>query len=211
MTAPKRPRRTVERIVDVALALFNEFGEPNVTAAQIAETLGISPGNLYYHFRNKDQIVDRVVDRYAADFGRILVTPGDEADVEDIWLHLHLVFEVIWRYRFIYRDLNDLMARSRRLRARFRAIAEQQRQAALQVFSGLVASGEMIASEAERQALATNIILIASYWLSYEHAIGAVRDTPQIGRAAYQVMAAIAPFLVGDSRRLLETLGADYL
>ena len=48
---------TKSRILDKALELFNERGTANVTTNHIAEALGMSPGNLYYHYRNKAEIV----------------------------------------------------------------------------------------------------------------------------------------------------------
>lgn len=212
MTAPKQPRRTVERILEVSLSLFNEHGEPNVTTTQIADELSISPGNLYYHFKNKEAIVEPLFDRFAAELAGNLALPADRAiTLEDMWLHLHLVFETIWRYRFIYRDLNDLLGRHRPIREHFRRLMEEQTVAGVDVFRGLAESGNMMASEEEMHALARNMVLIATYWLSFENARGGKPDSNNIGRGVYQVMAAIAPFLVGESRLLFEQLSGDYL
>ncbi|HGY0963944.1 TPA: TetR/AcrR family transcriptional regulator, partial [Vibrio cholerae] len=49
--------KTKDRIVHAALELFNQQGERNITTNHIAAHIEISPGNLYYHFRNKQEIV----------------------------------------------------------------------------------------------------------------------------------------------------------
>src|SRR5208283_3790249 len=54
---PKPPRRTRERILETALAMFNQFGEPTVATPSIAFKMGISPGNLHCHYHSKKAIV----------------------------------------------------------------------------------------------------------------------------------------------------------
>jgi AcrR family transcriptional regulator len=104
-------------------ALFNDFGEPNVTTTVIADEMNISPGNLYYHFHNKDEIIEEIFVVFEREIEETLAAPTRRlADVEDIWLFLHLLFEQIWKYRFFYRDLNDLLTRNRLLEIHFKQI-----------------------------------------------------------------------------------------
>jgi AcrR family transcriptional regulator len=64
MPPKKPPRRTAERILEVTLDLFNRFGEPNVSTTLISAELNISPGNLYYHYPAKDELINALFDRY---------------------------------------------------------------------------------------------------------------------------------------------------
>jgi AcrR family transcriptional regulator len=210
----KPKRRTRSRILETSLRLFNDFGEPNVTTTLIADEMNISPGNLYYHFRSKDEIVDNLFGEFEREVDGVLAAPtARTANVEDVWLFLHVLFEAMWRYRFLYRDLNDLLSRNRLLEVHFKRLLEQKTKTAAALCDALAAAGEMRASRAEIAALAVNMVVVLTYWLSFEY----VRDPrhPQeeatLARGAYQVMALVAPFLAGQSRSLFERLAAAYV
>ena len=68
--AKKAPRRTAQRILEAALDLFNRFGEPNVSTTLVAGELGISPGNLYYHYPAKDELINRLYADYETELDR---------------------------------------------------------------------------------------------------------------------------------------------
>ena len=211
----KKPkRRTRERIVETSLRLFNDFGEPNVTTTVIADEMNISPGNLYYHFHNKDEIIEEIFVVSEREREETLAAPTRRlADVEDIWLFLHLLFETIWKYRFFYRDLNDLLTRNRLLEIHFKQIMAHKVHTATNLCEGLVATGAMRATTLELRALATNVAVIASYWLSFEYACdprGKI-EGGRIGRGEYQVMAMLSPFLLDESKMLLEKLSREYV
>src|SRR5690606_23946611 len=161
-------RDTRRRILDCALAMFNAQGEPTVTTNHIADELGISPGNLYYHFRNKDDIIEQLFARYEARMDEVLTPPdGRLPGLEDIWLQLHLVFECIWDYRFLYRVLLEILSRSRRLRIRFARILRRADDRARAVMDGLSQADVIRATPAEIDAAATSLLVLATFWLNY--------------------------------------------
>ncbi len=210
----KPKRRTRERILEASLRLFNDFGEPNVTTTVIADDLNISPGNLYYHFHSKDEIVNELFTGFEREINETLASPARRAaNVEDMWLFLHVLFEEIWKYRFLYRDLDDLLSRNRLLEVHFKQILAHKVKTGTALCEGLVATGEMKASATEIQALATNMAVIATYWLPFEYARDPRQRDPSsgLGRGVYQVMSMMAPFLQGASRQLLQQLSQEYV
>jgi AcrR family transcriptional regulator len=213
-TERKPKRRTRERILELSHRLFNDFGEPNVTTSMIGDEMNISPGNLYYHFRNKDEIVNAIFGDFEREMDALLATPvRRRISVEDAWLFLHLVFELIWKYRFVYRDLNDLLSRNRIIETHFRRILDASGEVALSLARGMRASGELAASDAEIAALADNMVVLATYWLSFEYVRNPRKpiDGAAMGRGAYHAMSMVAPYLVGDARLLFERLSQEYV
>ena len=210
----KPKRRTRERILETSLTLFNEFGEPNVTTQLISDEMGISPGNLYYHFHNKDEIIESLFADFEREMEETLTAPARRLpNVEDIWLFLHLIFEGIWKFRFLYRDINELLSRNRVLETHFKRIVAHKIQTATAICQGLVATGDMKATPAEIQALAVNMTVVATYWLSFEFVSDPRKkiDGESLARGAFQVMALAAPYLVGRSRKLFEEVSKNYL
>lgn len=209
---------TPQRIAGVALGLFNAHGEPNVTTNQIADEADISPGNLHYHFRTKQDLVMALFNAYAERMDELVGNNEVEAlelDVEDLWLFLHLLFETIGQYRFIYRDLTDLCGRYPALHRRFRRQSEQLLATVHQACRGLINQGMMQASDQELDGLARNITVVCTFWLAFDQVHDASQtktarqDRPD--RAVWQVMSLISPYLDRDTREQLNALADQYL
>ena len=215
MAEKKRPRRTRERILETGLALFNRHGAPQVTTADIADEMNISPGNLYYHFGNKDEIVFELYEQYESGVLPLYADRGGRAlDVDDLWLWLHLLFEHMWKYRFLHRDLDQLTSQNAKLGARFGALLRQGAATVIQLCRGLAKAEAMRASDREIESLAQNVVLVAAYWSSYDRVLRGAGDgatESDAGRAAYQVLALFAPYLDGDARAYFDRLAAEYL
>jgi len=203
--------KTRQRILDAALDLFNAQGESNVSTNHIADEMEISPGNLYYHYRNKDDIIEQLFQRFEERMDLALTVPeGRAVTLEDVWLQLHLVFECIWDYRFLYRDIVNILSRNRSLRLRFARILKRGSGNAHAIMKGLDESGAMRASAAEIEGLATNILVLATFWLNYAGIRGEKDEQRAIQQGIVQVMMLVSPFLRDTERLHLHTLSAAY-
>ena len=211
----KAPRRTAERILEVTLDLFNRFGEPNVSTTLISAELRISPGNLYYHYPAKDELINALFDRYENALTELLAASDGVRNVEDAWFFMHTLFELIWQYRFLYRDLNDLLSKNRRLETHFQAILKNKTRAVRDLLDGMGRAGALHMDLRDQEATATSMVVVLTYWLSFEY----VRDPRRalepesaqaaLLRGAHHVLNLLVPYLEGSQRaHLLELVGA---
>jgi len=212
----KAPRRTAERILEVTLELFNRFGEPNVSTTLISAEMGISPGNLYYHYPAKDELINSLFDRYERSLNELLNASDNVRDVEDAWFFMHSLFELIWQYRFLYRDLNDLLSKNRRLETHFQFVLKNKTRSVITMLDSMGRSGAMQMDSREVEATATSMVVVLTYWLSYEY----VRDPRKalepesaqaaLMRGAHHVLNLLAPYLEQGQRAHLLGLVSAY-
>jgi AcrR family transcriptional regulator len=209
----KPPRRTRERILELSLKLFNDIGEPNVTTTTIAEEMEISPGNLYYHFRNKDDIINSIFAQFEQQIQKRLRFPEDHRPtIDEMWSYLQYMADFLWTYRFLYRDLNDLLARNRTLETHFKQIITHKVRFAGQLCEALVADQEMVATPEEIDVIATNMGVIATYWLSYQYVMNPRKYNDQeairaeLHQASLHIISMMAPYLRGRSRQIFDDL-----
>ena len=212
----KAPRRTAERILEATLALFNRFGEPNVSTTLISAELSISPGNLYYHYPAKDELINSLFDRYERSLSELLNASDGVRNVEDAWFFMHTLFELIWQYRFLYRDLNDLLSKNRRLETHFQRVLKNKTRSIKALLDGMTHAGAVTIDSREVEATATSMVVVLTYWLSFEY----VRDPRKalepenaqaaLLRGAHHVLNLLVPYLEQSQRAHLQALVGAY-
>ena len=211
----KAPRRTAERILEVTLELFNRFGEPNVSTTLISAELGISPGNLYYHYPAKDELINSLFDRYEKSLNELLNASDNVRDVEDAWFFMHTLFELIWQYRFLYRDLNDLLSKNRRLETHFQWVLKNKTRSVKAMLESMNRSGAMRIDAREMEPTAESMVVVLTYWLSFEYvrdprnALEPASAQTALLRGAHHVLNLLVPYLeAGQRQHLLHLVGA---
>jgi AcrR family transcriptional regulator len=207
-------RNTKELILSTSLALFNELGEPNVTTNHIADEADISPGNLYYHYRSKDDIVIELFKRFLIQFQPLTDVPDDLAlEAEDLWFQLHLSFELKGQFRFLYRNLSDLTSRIPDLDKAMRGLLLRERQAATTLLDGLQRNGALKISQQEQSMLVDNFLLAVTYWIPYADIFdpqGMQQGSAQI-EAIARVLQMLTPHLQEPARTQFTTIIQNYL
>lgn len=102
--------KTKEKILQQALTLFNEKGVNQVASLEVSKVLGISYGNLTYHFKNKEELVLALYQRMQEELNAAINNLVKQIFEETYRLNLvHQTFEITWKYRFVYLDLSSLM------------------------------------------------------------------------------------------------------
>ena len=158
-------------MVVAAVRLFNESGTAAVSTNHIAEEAGISPGNLYYHFRNKEEIIREIWARIDALWDRSYALPLDGSpSVEDLVTMVEETFLGLWGYRFFYRELGALTRRDPELRRRYLIVRERGLDGTEALLRGFVETGVLrgLGGRDEVVRLAKVLMLVAECWLPYE-------------------------------------------
>jgi AcrR family transcriptional regulator len=183
-----------ERILDAALALFNDAGTAPISTNHIAAAAGVSPGNLYYHFRNKEQIVQALFERLFGTYERVFALPRDRSPtLADLRSLVHVNFEVLWDYRFAYRELAALLRRDDALRERWLEVRQRGYNGFRDLVAAFVTAGVVAAppDTADIDRLADLCWLISEFWLPSLEVSGQPVDAPQLERGVGLMLQAL--------------------
>ena len=193
-----------DRILAASLELFNERGALAVSTNAIAAHLGISPGNLYYHFENKEQIIREHYSNYSEFrelIARTLRLPPEGEAVQPSQLagFFMSAVDAIWEYRFIYRDLDGLVVRDPEFARIFRSDVEWGRSRLSALFTSIIDGSKIPAKPTERELerLCTNIQLVQVSWISFLSTVRGILTLKRsdVAEGGLHAFAVLEPYL----------------
>ncbi len=198
--------KTRDRILKTSLALFNSEGEAQVSTVDISAVLGISPGNLYYHFKGKEAIIEALFDDFDVELRQVLSAPIEQAlSLEDNWIFIYIIFEEINDFRFFYEGMSSILERCPALRSRTARLLSLKRTTTLAILSSLEAQKLIAFETGEKDRLADRMAAHLTYWLQYRSIAEAQSsDKARIDDGVYSAVLQIAPYVVGDRKDYLK-------
>ncbi len=191
--------KTRERILATALQLFNQSGTAPVSTNHIADALGISPGNLYYHFRNKEEIIRALFEQQFARWDEGYAFPQDRMPtLADLQQLVRISFITAWEYRFIYRELIALLRRDEQLHHRWVEIRARGFAGFRELVDLFVAAGVLRTpgDPSVVTRLAELVWLISEFWLASVEVSGETVDAAQMERGVGLMLQVLDPFIV---------------
>lgn len=193
-------------IAETALALFNAHGVGAVTTNRIAEEAGVSPGNLYYHFRNKEEIVREFLPRIELALRASFDYP-EEPPLSTARMVKDYVdgIERLWDYRFFFGGLVDLVRSDEEIARFYARIEDWSLDAMTRFYLKLIRDGQMRVpgSRARVADLARKTVII---WFSLVRFLQLRRADEDISRAdiidgGLQCFFDVEPYLDEDFAR----------
>jgi len=209
MAAPK----TRDRILKSSLKLFNVRGVSNVTTAEIARTVGINEGNLYYYFQKKEQLVTALFDAFEAE---IRVTAAghlkDATNPSEYIGYLRGWFATAWRYRFVQRDIAALFEMAPGLRERAGAMITDAEEASRRMLERVVDAGLLTVEPEMLEPLLANVWIVSSHWIDH---LALRHRARELGPADLdwgfrQVLALFLPYLSEELRGWIASPAAPF-
>ena len=202
--------KTYDRIIQASLELFNEHGERAITTNHIAAHLGISPGNLYYHFRNKEEIIYQIFLQYRSFMQTRLSVPGNvQIEASDMLKYLDTAFHGMWKFRFMFYDLPGLLARNEKLAEAYQKfVREEIIEILTRLFREFAKLSFIQANDDEIDTLVVNCWIIVKFWFAFQQTANPkdpiTEETSK--RGVRQVLALLRPYVTETYKPLFSQI-----
>jgi AcrR family transcriptional regulator len=181
----------------------------------------MSPGNLYYHFRNKSEIIKELMEQYQGETLQMLALPDDRLlDANDKIRYFQVLSSQLWAYRFLHRDVYHLVENNEDFRKMYPRFAGQVMQQGQKIYQAFVDAGLMQMTSSEIEALIINLWIVLTNWTNFLYMSGHITDSNTleekwVWQALRQMVFLEGAYLRGESRetyeRLLDTMGPSEL
>jgi AcrR family transcriptional regulator len=196
--------KTRDKILRTALNLFNKYGVPNVTLRKIAAEMFISQGNLNYHFKHREDIIEALFFQLmeAFEIEKTKLDSEGQMDFQFLINSTRNEMEILYRFRFFMIDFNQNMRENPKLHEQFKQLEETRRTTYLQIFDLAIKAGIMRAPafEGEYTGLNERIRVFSDYWIASSEVYNESTETA-VDKYHNLLVEMFFPYFTRDSQR----------
>jgi len=162
--------KTKDKIIEASLQLFNEQGVDNVTVRDIAKEMGISHGNLCYHFANIDEIVFKLYENLVAELDLAIEKfQSKEIDLELLYAITKYTFTKFYKYRFLMLDFVGIMRKIEKIKLHYQQLIVRRRVEFGFTIQNLIAQGIFKPELFENQYnhIMSLFMIVSDFWIGH--------------------------------------------
>ncbi|WP_042225167.1 TetR/AcrR family transcriptional regulator [Oceanobacillus manasiensis] len=194
--------KTKEKVLETATLMFNQEGTSSVSTNHIASRLGISTGNLYYHFKNKEEIIRSIFEKMVQEWDIVWQVPSSDwqPNLVDLKAIIRQTFQLQLKYQFFYRELIVLMKIDPLLKDRHQKIQAQRMTEQKRFFQHFI-NGDVLRlphDEAIIDTLLTISWMINNYWLAFLETNNEDISADKIEQGIQLIMTVLEPYINRD-------------
>jgi AcrR family transcriptional regulator len=160
---------TKEKIIDTALILFNQYGTDKITTRHIAREIGISHGNVCYHYLKKEDIITALYHNLVAELdAAIAALQHEEANLELLLKTTQITFSIQYKYKFLLLDIVAIVRNIESIRVHFRALFMKRKAQFMHIIHMLIQK-ELLKNEiaeGQYEYFVAQFYIIGDFWLS---------------------------------------------
>ncbi|RXM37967.1 hypothetical protein BOQ62_19945 [Chryseobacterium sp. CH21] len=200
--------KTKDKILSKALELFNDKGYNNITTRHIAAELGISAGNLHYHFKHSEDIITILFSELTLKMDELLnqMKKVENKTLEDLYQFTYSTSEIFYSYRFIFINFIDILNRNPDIKASYEGINFSRKEEFQLIFSDLQKSNifQKDIPHFIVDCLTEQIFIIADNWLTHNRLILKLNPKEAIEHYTLLQMNLFYPLLNKEQQKLYE-------
>lgn len=208
-------KKTKQRIADKARMLFNQLGFSQVTIRMIASELGMSSGNLNYHFKKREDILEVLYFEMVSAFDeRVKTLKEQPLSLAFMQKEVQGSMERMIEYSFFWTDLYNLLKSNQKIQEHFEHVRQDRINGYLYLFKFFVNLGilEKSSYPEEYRFLAERIIDYSNTWIYSSQLYTNDQNNQQlIPKASFHLLSMLHPYLSPKGKDKFRDLHTEFL
>ncbi len=197
-------KKTKDRILATALSLFNRHGLSKVTLRTIAKEMGISQGNLNYHFKKRAEIIEALYFHLVKNIDEsMLKNPSEEISLQLLVNLSTTIMNNFYKYRFFMLDFVQIMRENKTIKTHYLKLVEIRRAQFMGLFTLLIKNG-IIRKEKlpnEYLFLYNRFQILGDFWFSSAEVLHAPISKQRLSEYSEIINQAIYPYLTAKGEK----------
>ncbi|WP_109852115.1 TetR/AcrR family transcriptional regulator [Aquimarina sp. AU58] len=198
---------TKQKILIKSLNLFNDSGISNVSLRAIADKAGISVGNLQYHFKKREDIIEALYFQLVEKIDSILFIKTD--DLLQSFLNISIeIFTILYEYHFFLLDFITITRKNQKIKRHYSELSKRREIEFINIVDVLIKNGvfreELLKNE--YHSLFKRIEVISNFWFSSILIQADVLSKESIEQYSLLISQSIYPYLTDKAKKQYSTI-----